>query len=448
MHADRPTLKVIKDAFAGAAEAEGAARVRVLNLSSLPFSVYVLVEFPAGLPPPSLSVRLFDEAARPPLELRRETVPLPPPPRRPGESDGLRRLLVLLAWPGAPEGRYRIVLSDDKDVLASAELVRRPDHLRSVPLVAFGSGPLPTPALLSGSPKSGTTWLEKIVSAHPDSLVLHEGNTLNLFDHGELTRQLDARHEHFRFKNYIAWFNPAYDAGDLARFVQIAAAREILTAFGRAWGARLVADRTSNYADFYLHLLRFWPELRIVHIVRHPLDVLVSRMFHEANLARNPDFPVDLPRPFLDRLNARIDSGAPIETGNYLTDAEAGEPGFAFLMRDWRREQRRFLGASRANPASFHLLRYERLVKDFAAEAARLFAFLGTDPARTDLDAIRQATSFVTLSGGRDPGQSNPRSFFRKGIVGDWRHIFSPAQARTLWAYIADTAAPLDYELD
>ena len=64
-----------------------------------------------------------------------------------------------------------------------------------------------------------------------------------------------------------------------------------------------------------------------------------------------------------------------------------------------------------------------------------------------DLADIRRRTSFAALSGGRPAGQADPRSFFRKGVAGDWRNVFSAAQAASLWQPVAATAQVFGYSL-
>ncbi len=358
-------------------------------------------------------------------------------------------MLLVLAGDEIPDGRYRLALVRDRQHIAFADFVKRPDQVR-----VLGRGePSPpgapiSPLLISGTHKSGTTWLEKVIDAHPDFIVLHEANTFNIFDQRDLRRLMAARREHFQHKNYIRWLNPEFDAGDFSRFLQIGLARELMMRLGRAWGSRYVADRTPGYSGLYPHLPRFWAELRIVHIVRHPLDVLASRLFHEANLDRSATQKADIARPMLQALNAKLDSGAPIESGGFVSDADVSGDTLRGLMADWQRDQENYLTAVRTTPDWLHLVKYEDLIRDFGAETTRMFAFIGTDPARTDIAGIERRTTFQALSGGRAAGEADARSFFRKGVAGDWRNLFSVKQARTLWEPIARTTAAFGYSLD
>ena len=446
----RLRLKIIKDAVLDAEGAQPAAtHMRVLDMSMLPFTLYVRLQFaPEQETGSPLRLHLLARPAQedqPPSLFA--TARLPDAPARDGPS-GARRVLLLLAGEDVPHGRYRLALVRDRQHIAVADIVKRPDQIQVIARMPAPASAAISPVLISGTHKSGTTWLEKVIDAHPDFIVLHEANTFSILERDALRRLVAERQPHFRFKDYISWLNPAFDVDDFTRFLQISLAKELMLRLGRAWGSRFVADRTPGYAGLYKHLPRFWEELRIIHIVRHPLDVLASRLFHEANLDRNAARRAEVSGPMLQTLNARLDAAEPMRPGDYVSDADASGATLSRLLRDWGRDQDNFLLAQRAGAGALHLVRYERLVDRFDDEAVRIFDFLGTDPARTDLAAIRRRTSFAALSGGRSAGEADARSFFRKGVVGDWRHVFSPAQAALLWPVVAETAASFGYTID
>ncbi len=452
MPPSRLRLKIIKDAPvepAVASDGPPSAQMRVLDMSMLPFTLYVRVDVPltAGAQQPLFLHLLGRPVAQGKPNALFLGIRLPDPPAT--EASGpVRRILLVLIGEEIPEGRYRLALVQNRQHIAVADIARRVDQVRVLTRVPVPPIPDPSPLLISGTHKSGTTWLEKVIDSHPDFIVLHEANTFNILEQSTLRRMVAERQAHFRDRHYIRWLNPAYDVVDFSRLLQISLAKELTIRLGRAWGSRFVADRTPGYCALYAHLPRFWEELRIVHIVRHPLDVLTSRLFHEANLERNQPRTTELASPLLQGLNARLESGADLKPGAFVSDADASGPALAGLLRDWRRDQDSYLAASRITPAQLHLVKYEDLLSGFDAEAGRIFGFVGADPARTDLAIIRRGTSFEALSGGRRPGQADPRSFFRKGVAGDWRNVFSPAQAAALWKPVAETASAFGYSLD
>ena len=57
-----------------------------------------------------------------------------------------------------------------------------------------------------------------------------------------------------------------------------------------------------------------------------------------------------------------------------------------------------------------------------------MYDFLGVSAAPETLARARDATDFRKLSGGRCRGDASDRSFFRKGVAGEWAHAMSPAE--------------------
>ena len=84
------------------------------------------------------------------------------------------------------------------------------------------------------------------------------------------------------------------------------------------------------------------------------------------------------------------------------------------------------------------VVRYEEVHADPAAQLARMIAFLGLDPALSGPVATASGTA-----AGHD--RSDPRSFFRKGEVGEWRRHFTPASTRWFAEAAGDALAALGY---
>jgi hypothetical protein len=59
-----------------------------------------------------------------------------------------------------------------------------------------------------------------------------------------------------------------------------------------------------------------------------------------------------------------------------------------------------------------------------------------------------EAASFERLSKGRERGQEDPSSFFRKGVAGDWRSVFTEKDRRVFKEEAGQLLVRLGYEND
>src|SRR5262249_48390753 len=80
-----------------------------------------------------------------------------------------------------------------------------------------------------------------------------------------------------------------------------------------------------------------------------------------------------------------------------------------------------------ANPARYLEVRYEDLIERPLPILAGAFRFLGVDDDERIVRQCVEAASFEKLSHGRMPRQEDTRSFFRKGVVGDWKNHLDAA---------------------
>jgi hypothetical protein len=92
-------------------------------------------------------------------------------------------------------------------------------------------------------------------------------------------------------------------------------------------------------------------------------------------------------------------------------------------------------------------VRYEDLLVQPEREMERLFGFLGADASEGVVRRCVEAASFGRLSQGRKRGEE-AASFFRKGIAGDWKNVFTERDRAVFKDAAGDVLVALGYERD
>ncbi len=187
------------------------------------------------------------------------------------------------------------------------------------------------------------------------------------------------------------------------------------------------------------HYMDIPPSRRVVTVFRDGRDVIVSWYYHcmfqnefdNASLVRKMRRALN----FSDPLDVRNNLPAFIE----LTFNSPIYPTFS-----WSEFVQRWLD----HPAHELLVRYEDLRSDSAAELSRLVRAL-TD-AEIDSKQAEAVVSHHTFEreAGRAPGSMVHSSYFRKGIVGDWRSHFSAESRKLFQEYAGAALLALGYEKD
>ncbi len=266
-----------------------------------------------------------------------------------------------------------------------------------------------------GMPKSGTTWLQYLLNAHPQIWCSGESNFNMLHDPlrdllNQYNRLTTANNAGIGSKDFLQF-------GRQELYFLFASAILVLLA-GRPEGREV--RRVGVKAPMVLHALdlyqQLFPNSRYIHIIRDGRDVALSawhnnRRNDPAFAAENPDF------------HRWLEETAPSWVNNI-------------------RKGRRF---GRLHPHRYCEVRYEDLHARPVEELGRLFAFLGVDNASTVASTCCEAADFRRLSGGRQPGEEDPSSFFRKGIIGDWKNVFDERASQIFMAHGGDMLRELAY---
>lgn len=243
--------------------------------------------------------------------------------------------------------------------------------------------------LIAGLPKSGTTWVKKMLSSYPGyhPLLIPEATMYEL-DHG-------GSHD---FELPVDVFQ---------RFQDL-----------------LVVTKMHIHGSPHNTGLIHNAGIRYLVIYRDLRDVAVSYVHYVRRTPWHPQYAAYKPLSVEEGLR---------QFANHLLQP------YVDWVRSWETNR---------DPALSLVLKYEDLLCDPHSSLARAAAHFELDDSDSTVRRIVAEHSFRTLSGGRQRGEENHESFYRKGESGDWVNHFTPELKKLYRKKIGDFLIRHDYEMD
>ncbi len=309
-----------------------------------------------------------------------------------------------------------------------------------------------------GRAKSGTSWLMRLLNAHPEILCRGEGRFFgrDFFreHYGEQDRiQPSSLYRAFLEAEYLkAWIERSVwtrkdDAEEhLANLTRLATHYFLTQRLARS-GKRIVGDKTPLVsAGIIGEMAEIYPEAKVIQIIRDGRDTAISMVHHRWNHASDEGGIYDLnPEEMRRREAYRGGSGGTTRTGEGLfTETMLGS-----MARGWREQITRSRGDGQTLlGANYAEVRYEDLLEHPEAETERLLGFLGAEAGEEVVRECVRAASFEAWTEGRERGEEDPSSFFRKGVAGDWKAVFTERDKEIFKEEAGDLLVKLGYEKD
>jgi len=245
-----------------------------------------------------------------------------------------------------------------------------------------------TPLLfVAGLPKSGTTWLKRMLTSFPGfSEILVPEATLYEMNTG-------GSHD----------FDVPEDL------------------FARLDGALAVLKMHVHGSD---HNIRILKDAGIPYVVlyRDLRDVAISHYYYVRRTPWHPGYQKYKLLSFEEGIRCFADTLL---------------PQFAYWIRTWQENM---------DTARSIEVRYEDLVSDTEEVFKRIARLYSLDSSSQVIRRIVEMNRFENLTGGRKKGMENADSFFRKGIVGDWISQFPESLKDIFKESIGDFLVETGYE--
>ena len=270
-----------------------------------------------------------------------------------------------------------------------------PDWMnRQTELAAFAARQL---FFIGGAPRSGTTWLQQILDAHPEVSCQGEGL---FWKHlaVPMENMMAARRQALVEKNTaIFQHTGGYKLpGDEDTEHLIGTA--ILLALQRQCAGKTckaIGEKTPENVFFFPRLKQLFPGAKFIGLMRDPRDVLASAWhFFRAGGAEDDAAKFAFIQSALPSLNAGT---------------------------------RQMLALAQEFPSDSAVVTYEGLRTSPAPIIASLFRLIGVADDEEVVQNCLTQTAFATQTSGRAAGSTSNGAFLRSGVAGTWRTTISPA---------------------
>lgn len=280
---------------------------------------------------------------------------------------------------------------------------------------------------LGGFIKSGTTWIERLLDAHPEVACKGEAHFCSLLEPALITA--------------VAQYNAIIpDKGNWERLDKEGVEKSLATEYSYTeqefdnisalsiqllmskWSGgskiRAVGEKTPNNAQFFLRFLQLFPRAKFIYIVRDVRDVIVSGWF----------------------FNLALDS-----EGTLSSFSSIHHYGISIAQK-WVQELANAHRFVEMHKTQAMLIKYEDLWHEPELNTKKLLQFLGVQDTEELIKSCIRKTNFANLSGGRNRGAENRGSFYRKGIIGDWKNHLKHETLLEIETYCGAMLDHLGYE--
>ena len=273
------------------------------------------------------------------------------------------------------------------------------------------------------APRSGTTWVSKMLNAHPQIFCVERrlfGNYADFVsDEGSDTPRLRITLD--KYVNSI-FQHHGFDTSEKETITQ-AIISTLSKQEKKLAKKNVIVDKITPYLNTSTLVLNqinnFFPKSNILFLVRDGRDVLTSGVFHWFNKQPSGyelnNFEKERRTVFLSNNDSKLE--------RFFTDQEIEQ-----WANEWAQPLREIDKAELShNVLTIH---FEDLLVDAKRELEKILLFFAVKKTTNFIDNCLDAGSFKKMSGGRKQGEAIQNAHIRKGISGDWKNYFTKQDAQ------------------
>ena len=256
---------------------------------------------------------------------------------------------------------------------------------------------------LGGFIKSGTTWIERLLDIHPEVACKGEAHFCSMLEPalmaaiGQYNSIIPKKGNWDRLEKEGLQLSQtseySFTHQDFDK-ISILSIQLLMRKWSYDNNIKAAGEKTPDNAQHFHRLLHLFPGAKFIYIVRDIRDVIVSGWF----------------------FNLAINSENTLNTFSSIHDYGVS------MAQIWLQELAQQLKFVEQFNAQVMMIKYEDMWHEPQTNTRKLLQFLGVQHTDELIGSCLQKTDFSNLSGGRKRGAENRGSFYRKGIIGDWKN--------------------------